>query len=216
VAAGKINSNPQAGHLGRIARTAFPRRWGLAAEAMRSSKYSTARTAATTESTDQVRWCMGDIPPPPPPRPPPAVHGLQQGGLGSRDGTTASATGYTAVPSAQAPLAHREYAPAPAAMRGLTDEQRGKGLDRCRARGGRAPLRSWECCAAPSPERQCGSSTKCSYDQARPASLLTGDRGGAYAHRGEIHGTRRHSIRWHLAPGRGHVPRGRSAARPRQ
>ena len=103
-----------------------------------------------------------------------------------------------------------------AVIRGLTDEQRGKGLDRCRARGGRAPLRSWECCAAPSPERQCGSSTKCSYDQARPAGLLTGDRGGAYAHRGEIHGTRRHSIRWHLAPGRGHVPRGRSAARPRQ
>jgi hypothetical protein len=47
---------------------------------------------------------------------------------GSRGGTTASATGYTARPSAQGLLAHREYAPEPracAASRTSSEQQAG-------------------------------------------------------------------------------------------
>jgi hypothetical protein len=85
-------------------------------------------------------------------------------------------------------LAHREYAPA--VMRGLTGDQR-KALDAASAAALRAPLRSWECCAAP---RGSTGRRQCPCDKPRPASPLTGARGGVHAYRGEVHRLRHKQV----------------------
>jgi hypothetical protein len=80
-------------------------------------------------------------------------------------------------PRQDIPRGHPRRPPRPPGIRPSRDarpHRRAVEGPRCRGHG-RAPLRSWECCAAP---RGSTGRRQCPYDQARPASPLTGPRGG--------------------------------------